>query len=102
MINYAEYKVALIYYPDKVYPFEHKGLQLFAHQVYSVHNRVVDKEKTWGVTEVKTGMAIVLERKTKAIAITDAKERIDRSPHLDLVKKFIEVSLRTELGMKGD
>ena len=74
-----------VIYPDTVYPFEYKGLQLFAHPVcYS------DGEtgKDWQVTEKATGMFVSAITDTKDRAIEEAKQRID-SANLEFVKQTI-------------
>jgi len=68
----------------KFYPFEYKGIQLFAH-------RDVDNKKFWTVSEKQTGLRVAKSYNTKKEAIAGAKEEFDRRP-IEEVKKAIKSS----------
>jgi len=78
-----------VIYPDTVYPFEYKGLQLFAHHTYLSDSKV---GKSWQVTEKLTGMFVSIIRDTKAQAIERAKQRIDLANVTSLKQTISEFS----------
>jgi hypothetical protein len=90
MDNYTEYRIAMAAYPDKVYPFEYKGLELFAHRSYTVVcNRFREADEGWTVTERTTGLAVGYGR-TKAEAVESTMENIDHNQHLEDAIRYVE------------
>lgn len=65
----------------KFYPFEYKGIQLFAHRSMSF-------KRFWTVSEKQSGLLVTKSFDTKEEAIAKAKEAID-SHSIEQVKEFV-------------
>ena len=81
--NNGKHIVTIAHMPNIVYPFNYKGLDLFAHRYPPNYG------KDWRVTELNTGSYISGTYKTRKLAIEKAKECIDKKDN-DFIAKTIE------------
>lgn len=88
MQNNGKYIVTIAHKPNIVYPFNYKGLDLFAHR-YPPLPFPNYYGKDWRVTELNTGSYISGTYKTRKLAIEKAKECIDKKDN-DFIAKTIE------------
>lgn len=71
---------------EKAYPFTYEGIEMFAAKGMGLH-------PIWNVTEVKTGLLIPGDGKTKDVAIQAAKKTVDRSTPAK-IKEMITTSAK--------